>query len=249
MEDKTIKISFTILTHNEDESLKKLLTQLFGHVTVFDEIIIVDDYSTNPKTIEILEWAKTQFVGCRVFQNKLEKNFSAQKNFAASNCTNPYIFNVDSDELLDENLLKTYKDIISTNSEVELFFLPRVNTVEGLTLQHITQWRWQISGLRSIIVEEPLQYESNKYKLLKSFNLIINDNNNVITYYEPIINWPDWQGRIYKNSDKIRWINPVHEVITGHMKFARFPLIEKFSIRHPKTIEKQEIQNSLYQNI
>ena len=49
-----MKISYSILTHNEDESLRKLLEFLVKHKDEEDEIVILDDYSDNPKTIEIL---------------------------------------------------------------------------------------------------------------------------------------------------------------------------------------------------
>ena len=48
-----MKISYSILTHNEDESLQRLLEFLVKHNDEEDEIVILDDFSDNPKTIEI----------------------------------------------------------------------------------------------------------------------------------------------------------------------------------------------------
>ena len=42
-----MKISYSILTHNEDESLQKLLEFLVKHKDEEDEIVILDDYSDN----------------------------------------------------------------------------------------------------------------------------------------------------------------------------------------------------------
>ena len=50
-----MKISYSILTHNEDESLQRLLEFLVKHKDEEDEIVILDDFSDNPKTIEILD--------------------------------------------------------------------------------------------------------------------------------------------------------------------------------------------------
>ena len=50
-----MKISYSILTHNEDESLQRLLEFLVKYKDEEDEIVILDDYSDNPKTIEILD--------------------------------------------------------------------------------------------------------------------------------------------------------------------------------------------------
>jgi hypothetical protein len=63
------------------------------------------------------------------------------------------------------------------------------------------------------------------------------------------INYPDWQLRIYRNTPDIRWENKVHEKIVGYKKFAFLPEIEEFSLYHPKTIQKQEKQNSFYNTI
>jgi hypothetical protein len=61
------------------------------------------------------------------------------------------------------------------------------------------------------------------------------------------INWPDYQMRVYKNNKNIKWINPVHEVLTGFQTFA--PLPDEMYFDHIKGIEKQERQNIMYSNL
>jgi hypothetical protein len=68
-----------------------------------------------------------------------------------------------------------------------------------------------------------------------------------IKYYTPIINWSDYQMRVYKNDDTIEWINPVHEILTGYQTFAALP--DQMYFHHHKTIEKQEKQNNLYDKL
>jgi hypothetical protein len=63
------------------------------------------------------------------------------------------------------------------------------------------------------------------------------------------INWPDYQTRIYKNSDKIVWKNKVHERLNGYEKYATLPSEEMFCLYHHKDIERQEKQNEFYRNI
>jgi hypothetical protein len=61
------------------------------------------------------------------------------------------------------------------------------------------------------------------------------------------VNYPDYQGRIYKNDpDRIKWQNKVHEVLTGYKQYATLPEVPALSINHTKTIEKQEKQNNYY---
>ena len=35
--------------------------------------------------------------------------------------------------------------LLEQNSEIEIFYVSRVNTVEGLTDSHIHEWRWRIN--------------------------------------------------------------------------------------------------------
>jgi len=63
------------------------------------------------------------------------------------------------------------------------------------------------------------------------------------------VNYPDYQGRIYKNSPDIRWKNKVHEVLTGYKQYASLPEVPALSINHTKTIEKQEKQNNYYNTL
>jgi len=63
------------------------------------------------------------------------------------------------------------------------------------------------------------------------------------------VNFPDVQTRIYKNSDKIGWMNKVHERIVGFESYTSFPVDEIYCIKHPKTIERQERQNNYYDTL
>jgi glycosyltransferase involved in cell wall biosynthesis len=60
------------------------------------------------------------------------------------------------------------------------------------------------------------------------------------------VNWPDYQWRIYKNSQSIRWINKVHERLDGFTSYATLPQDESVALYHPKTIERQQKQNEYY---
>jgi hypothetical protein len=63
------------------------------------------------------------------------------------------------------------------------------------------------------------------------------------------VNYPDYQGRIYKNSPDIRWGNKVHEVLTGYKHYSTLPEVHDLSLIHTKTIEKQEKQNNYYSTL
>ena len=63
------------------------------------------------------------------------------------------------------------------------------------------------------------------------------------------INWPDSQGRIYKNLPNILWKNKVHEILTGTKVISAFPNDEVYALYHYKTIQKQRLQNEFYSTI
>tara|TARA_B100001113_G_scaffold108079_2_gene87676 strand:- start:5060 stop:5713 length:654 start_codon:yes stop_codon:yes gene_type:complete len=54
------------------------------------------------------------------------------------------------------------------------------------------------------------------------------------------INWPDYQGRIFKNTEKIRWSKGLHEVVSGTDKIVYLRTDPKLGLWHIKSIEKQD---------
>jgi hypothetical protein len=42
-------------------------------------------------------------------------------------------------------LIENLPAILESNPDNEVFLVPRVNTVEGLTEQHIKQWQWNVN--------------------------------------------------------------------------------------------------------
>jgi hypothetical protein len=63
------------------------------------------------------------------------------------------------------------------------------------------------------------------------------------------INWPDWQMRIYRNTEKIHWNNKVHEVLQGFENYSALPEEKDWCLFHNKTINRQEQQNNYYNTI
>ena len=206
-----MKISYSLLSYNKDESLLKLLEFLVKHKDEEDEIVVLDDYSDNPKTIEILD-VMTSMHGMKYEQRHLLKDFGGQKNHLKNMCTGDYIFNLDDDEIPHKSLMKNIKPILEANPTIDLYWVPRVNTVDGITQEHIDKWRWQVNE-------------------------------------KGWVNFPDYQGRIWRNRPNIMWKNPVHEVLVGYKEHTYLPAEEEFCFYHPKDIKRQETQNSLYEEI
>jgi cellulose synthase/poly-beta-1,6-N-acetylglucosamine synthase-like glycosyltransferase len=60
-------------------------------------------------------------------------------------CTGDWIFQIDADELPHEFLITNLKSLLEINPTVEMFLVPRVNTVKGITQEHINKWRWNVN--------------------------------------------------------------------------------------------------------
>jgi len=144
-----LKISYGITTHNEAEELNKLLEILVHKTDKEDEIVICDDYSDEPTQNVIDSWCQQyghdDMKVIKVYQRKLDGDFAAHKNSVIENSTGDYIFHIDADEYPHETLLEQLKQIIEMNDGVDLIWIPRVNTVEGMTQEHVQKWGWRIS--------------------------------------------------------------------------------------------------------
>ncbi len=55
-----------------------------------------------------------------------------------------YIFHIDADEYPHEVLIEQLPAILETN-DVDLIWIPRVNTVEGLTDEWANKWGWRVT--------------------------------------------------------------------------------------------------------
>ena len=206
-----MKISYSILTHNETDSLMELINFLVENKDKNDEIVILDDFSNNEYTKEILD-TLVSIHGIKFEQRALNKNYAEQKNHLTRMCSGDYIINIDADEIPHKWLIKNIKPILETNPSIDLYWVPRVNTVSCITQEHIDKWRWQVNE-------------------------------------KGWVNFPDYQGRIWRNRSNIYWKNAVHEVLKGYNEHTFLPAEEQFSFYHPKDIDIQEKQNEFYNTI
>jgi glycosyltransferase involved in cell wall biosynthesis len=74
----------------------------------------------------------------------LNKDFASFKNNLSKHCTKDYIFQIDADEYPNPYLIANLKDILQYNETIDVFLVPRINTVEGLTDEHIQKWGWRV---------------------------------------------------------------------------------------------------------
>jgi glycosyltransferase involved in cell wall biosynthesis len=133
-----------MLTHNETDSLSRLIEFLVDQKDEEDEIVILDDYSENKKTQELLD-ALVPLYDIKFEQRHLLKDFAGQKNHLRKMCSGDYIFNLDADELPKLHLIRNLKDILEVNEDVDLVWVPRINIVDGIQNYHLQGWGWSMN--------------------------------------------------------------------------------------------------------
>jgi hypothetical protein len=141
-----MKISFAITVCNEIEEIKKLLPFILKNKRVNDEIVILyDEKNGDPKVLEYLlpfnikpnvqTWRGLWW----------NDNFADWKNKLNEYCEGDYIYQIDADEMISEYMVKNLHEILELNKEVDLIHVPRINTVDGLTEEHIKKWGWNVN--------------------------------------------------------------------------------------------------------
>ena len=143
-----MKISYAIPVCNEHVELEKLLSFLHEHIDENDEIVVqCDQGNTTSEVNRVLDSFKAP-VGLKdplkIIEFSLNGHFSNFKNNLKEHCTGDWIFQIDADELPHRSLIINLKTLLEMNPTIEMFLVPRVNTVEGLTQEHINKWRWNV---------------------------------------------------------------------------------------------------------
>lgn len=208
-----MKISYAVTVADEIKEIQQLLPLLIQNKSNTDEIVV--QYDNQKVTVEVLE-----YLNDLVYEKKIDRlvgyplngDFGTYKQHLNQNCEGEWIFQLDADELLEEQLIGNLGTILDGNTSIDMFFIPRINIVNGLTEEHIQKWKWQVND-------------------------------------KGWVNFPDVQGRLYRNKQSIFWAGKVHEQLQGFESYTIFPQDEVYCIKHIKEIERQERQNALYETI
>ena len=169
-----MKISYGITVHNEAEELQKLLQVLNKNIDKEDEIVVCVD--GDDEKVEAVLGERVSENKVIVYKRKLDGNFADQKNSVIEKSSGDYIFHIDADEYPNEILLQQLKQILEMN-DVDLVWIPRVNTVDGFTQEDVQKWGWRVNE-------------------------------------KGWVNYPDYQARVFRNREDIRWTRPLHEYLS-----------------------------------
>jgi len=156
-------ISFAVTCHDEHVELERLLDQLNEHIRPEDEILVQLDTTA---TAEVKAVAEKYNVGTKYDYHRiffgLNNDFASFKNNLKEHCIKDYIFQIDADEYLSDQLIENIHQILELNPDIELYAIPRINTVEGLTQEHIQKWGWKVD------IDGWVNYPDYQTRLLKN---------------------------------------------------------------------------------
>ena len=141
-----MKISYAIPVCNEEAEIEKLLNFLEAKISKEDEVIVLFDTHNGSQSVE--QFLRAKSVNPTFFNwypYHFDGHFANMKNHLKSLCTGDWIFQIDADELPHESLIENLREVLKLNPTTEMFLVPRVNTVDGLTQEHVNKWRWNIN--------------------------------------------------------------------------------------------------------
>jgi hypothetical protein len=143
-----MKISYAITVCNEFIEIQRLITFLLEHKRPQDEIVVlVDTTKAVPELISYLAQCERHYEGhMTTWKDEFKGNFADWKNKLTSYCNGDYIFQIDADEMPCTPIIESLPAILEHNSAVDLYAVPRVNTVDGLTTEHVTKWGWNVNS-------------------------------------------------------------------------------------------------------
>jgi hypothetical protein len=142
-----INITYAITVCNELEEITKLIDFLKDKIEKEDEILIQYDEDSASDAIKNYLKIISQLhnSNIKVIGFPLSNDFASYKNNLKTHAKGIFIFQIDADEIPSEYLMENIHEFIEYNKDVDLFFVPRINTVEGLTKEHIKKWKWNVT--------------------------------------------------------------------------------------------------------
>ena len=141
-----MKISYAITVCNEFVEIQRLVNFLLQYKRQQDNIVILYDEANGDPEVE--NFLRTHSINGEFawYKDKFNNHFADWKNKLTSFCNGDYIFQIDADEIPTKTLIEYLPDVIDSNLNVDVLLVPRINTVDGLTPEHIAKWGWRVTN-------------------------------------------------------------------------------------------------------
>ena len=139
-----MKITYAITVCNEQHEIIRLVEMLFDNKRPQDDIVVLYDQTHGNSEIPTWLTKKSKYPGFQFWRGFFNGNFADWKNTLKEYCNGDYIFQIDADEYPNKELFTYLPVLLESNPDNEVYLVPRVNTVEGLTEEHIAKWGWKV---------------------------------------------------------------------------------------------------------
>ena len=180
-----MKISYAITVSNEFKEIQKLIPYLLENKRPDDEIVVLYDSKNGDEKIEEYLRAKSVNPSYSWHSGEFDGHFADWKNKLTDLCNGDYIFQIDADEIPNEELIQNIPAILEMN-EVDVILVPRVNLVDGLTDEYIKKWNWIVDDKGRVNWPDP------QWRLYKKSESIrwVNKVHEKIVGYDTVSNLP-----------------------------------------------------------
>lgn len=205
-----MKISYAITVCNEEKEVAMLINFLLIHKREQDEIVVLADSPKMSQTLQELLRACASINQIILIESEFEGHFADWKNRLTSHCTGDFIFQIDADEIPSEELIKGLSYILEQNPTTDMYLVPRVNTVEGLTPQHIAKWGWVVNEkgwvnypdfqMRVYRNDPDIKWENKVHEVLngfKSWSVFPIEDDEFVLYHPKTIDRQEKQNNYY----------------------------------------------------
>ena len=121
------KVTLCVVTHNSEERIAKMLKR---HKDVVDEILVVDQSSTDKTFEEASKYAD------QVIKKTCKGASDPDRNWLFSLARNPWVLYLDDDEFLDHNLIKVLPQL-TEQDKIDIYWLKTKNLVDDVDIKEI----------------------------------------------------------------------------------------------------------------
>ena len=208
-------ISYAITVCNEFIEIQRLLTFLTQNIRKDDEIVVLLDLTKNTPTTELVAYlhklSSTNQI--TLVEDNFNNHFADWKNKLTKACTKEFIYQIDADEMIDLEILEFLPQILNDN-DVDAYLVPRINTVEGITQEHIQRWGWRVDNKNRINFPDPqmriyrnngkIKWKNKVHEILTGYKTLANLPTDKVfcLLHNKTINKQLKQVKLYQNIDK-----------------------------------------------
>ena len=139
-----MKLSYSIPVCNELSEIKRLIPFLLQTKQPDDEVVVLFDSTNGSDEVKDYLMNASERGEFKWYDYPFDGHFGNMKNHLTSLCSGDYIFQIDADEIPNEALMLNIHAILEDNA-VDVILVPRINTVDGLTDEHIQKWGWNVN--------------------------------------------------------------------------------------------------------